>query len=407
MRTRRFVHHTKRLARRERRRFHRLRKHPFVVPVTTFLVLFFLTAALFIGLSGSTVGASDSRLVQVAVDGQVQTVPTRAQTVGDLLSRLNITLNEQDLVEPTLDTPIIEDDFRVNVYRAHPVTIVDGSKSLTTLTPYQEPRIIAEKAVFSLMAEDSVTFEQPDLKAGVIGQKVAINRATPIIINLYGTAAEVRTLGKTVGEALKDKSIQTLPGDTVSPALETPLVPGLQIFIVRIGKQVVTVEEAIPMPVETISDPAVPFGTTVVRQAGTPGKKLVTYEIETHNGAEVGRRVLQEVIASQPSKQVVARGTKVSLTGSKSDWLAASVISSSDYYAVDYIMAHESSWRPNAISANRCIGLGQSCGGALANACPNWASDPVCQLNFFDRYAKGRYGSWSKAYDWWTVNRWW
>ena len=401
---------TKRRWRNRQRRHHRwlqLRKHPFVVPVLTFLVLFFVTAFAFILLNGSTVGASDSRLVHLSVDGQSQIIPTRASTVGDLLKRLNIQVHDQDLIEPTQDTPILQDNLQVTVYRARPVTIFDQGKSITLLSPYQDARVVAEKAGISLFPEDDVKFQAPELKENVIGEKVIVTRATPITINLYGNVIATRTLAKTVREALKDKDIQTLPGDTVTPGPDTLLVPNMAVFIVRVGKQVVTQQEDIPMPVQTVPDPGLPAGQTVIRQAGSAGRKLVTYEVETKNGQESSRRVLQEVVAIQPVTQIVARGTKVTLSGSKGEWLAASRVGSGDYNYADYIMSHESGWRPDAISANRCYGLGQSCSGSLSGACPNWASDPVCQLNFFDSYAKNRYGSWGGAYNFWQANRWW
>ncbi len=404
-----FIDSKKRLAIAERkhRRWLELRNHPFIVPVTTFLVLFFVTAFAFVALGASTVGASDTRLVQLSIDGKTQTIPTRAPNVGDLLNRLDIVVNDQDLVEPAQDTPILQNDFHVTVYRARPVTIVDQGKTKTILSSYQDPRVVAEKAGFKLFTEDDVKFSAPELKERVIGQKVIITRATPITINLYGNVIATRTLAKTVRDALRDKNIQTLPGDTVTPGLDTLLVPDLQVFIVRVGKKVETKQEDIPAPVETVSDPSLPSGQTVVRQAGSPGRKLVTYEVEIHNGQEASRRVLQEVIATQPVPQIIAHGTKVTLSGSKAEWLAASRISSGDYNYADYIIGHESGWRPGAISANRCYGLGQSCSGSLSNACPDWANDPVCQLNFFDGYAKSRYGSWAGAYNFWTANRWW
>jgi hypothetical protein len=86
--------------------------------------------------------------------------------------------------------------------------------------------------------------------------------------------------------------------------------------------------------------------------------------------------------------------------------MAGAGINSSDYVYVDYIIGRESGWRPNAVSANRCIGLGQSCGGSLAGACPSWQTDPVCQLQFFSGYAR-KYGGWGGAYNFWVTNHWW
>jgi uncharacterized protein YabE (DUF348 family) len=393
--------------------FEGLKNHPFVVPVTTFLVLFFVTIVVFIGFSGGTVGAGDSRVVQITIDGKKQVLPTRASTVGDLLDRLNIKTRSEDIIEPAKDTQILDDNFTVKVDHAKPVIIIDGGRRQIAYSAGDTPQAIAQKAGITVYPEDKVTkqdaVDNPTevLKEGIAAEKVVISRAKPVNINLYGTPIAFRTQAQTVGDLLKEKNIKPIPGDSVQPAPETLLTDNILVFVLRQGKQVQNQEEIIPMPVETISDPSLGMGQTVVRQPGAPGKKVVTYEIELTNSKETGRKVLQEVIVSQPVKQVVARGSRVLLTGSKADWLAGSGIGGGDYGSADYIISHESGWRPGAVSGNRCIGLGQSCGSSLAGACPNWSNDPVCQLNFFDRYAKSRYGSWSRAYQFWTVNHWW
>jgi uncharacterized protein YabE (DUF348 family) len=142
---------TKKLAKQykaHKKRIIKFRKHPFIVPVATFIILFFITLAAFISFGGKTIGPGDARLVNVYVDGKQQTLPTRAPTVGDLLKRLNITLNEKDVVEPSADTQILEDNFQVNVYRARPVTVVEGDKKVTLLTTVDSPQRLATEAGF-------------------------------------------------------------------------------------------------------------------------------------------------------------------------------------------------------------------------------------------------------------------
>ncbi len=403
---------TKKLAKQykaHKKRIIKFRKHPFIVPVATFIILFFITLAAFISFGGKTIGPGDARLVNVYVDGKQQTLPTRAPTVGDLLKRLNITLNEKDVVEPSADTQILEDNFQVNVYRARPVTVVEGDKKVTLLTTVDSPQRLATEAGFKLNLEDRVVPSSPQsvMKEGTVGQQLQIDRAPTINLNLYGSVVTIRTWAKTVGDVLKEKNIVTQPNDIIQPSLTTMLLPGSTINVTNPNKQVITVEEPIPMPVETVEDPTLPVGANVIKIAGTPGKKVVTYEIHLENGKEVGRTVIQSITVAEPTKQTVAKGTKViTLTGSKADWMAGAGISSSDYVYVDYIIGRESGWRPNAVSANRCIGLGQSCSQSLANACPSWQTDPVCQLNFFNGYAR-RYGGWSGAYNFWQNNHWW
>jgi resuscitation-promoting factor RpfB len=401
----------------KRRSFHNLKNHPFLIPVTTFLVLFFVSMVAFVSLGGQTIGANDTKVVRLSVDGKQQVVPTRAQTVRDLVTRLDIEINEKDIVEPSLDTPIEDDNFSVNIYKSRPITIIDGDRRITTVTAAPTAQAVATQAGLEVYPEDKLekrtsSIEPEDIiREGLVAETVIINRATPTIINLYGTNIPVRTHAETVGEVLKEKKIQTLPDDVISPSLDTPLTPQTNVFIVRLGKQIDTKEEVIPAPVETVQDASVPAGTQVVKQQGSPGRKVVTYEIELQNGKEISRKVIQEVIAVEPVKQIIAKGNKVptiTVSGDRASLMLQAGIPSDQHGAADYIISRESGWRLNARNSGGCLGLGQACPGSkLTNVCPNYATDAICQLQFFNNYAVKRYGSWNAAYNFWVVNHWW
>jgi uncharacterized protein YabE (DUF348 family) len=404
--------------------FHGLKNHPLVVPVLAFLALFFLSSVGLVLVNSQTVTPSDLHSVSVAVDGETKTIPTRAKTVQDLLDRLNIEVNEQDIIEPSLDTKILEDNFTVKVLRARPVTIVDSGKRITVLSAHQQPRTVVEKAGIVMYPEDGIKQAEASGLGGqpIIGENIEVDRAQAASINLYGNSIAVRTRAKTVGELLAQKNIKPIEGDTVEPARDTPLSNNMQIFVVREGKKVITVEEVIPAPVTTIDDPNLAAGATVVKEAGTDGKKLVTYEVELRNNQEVGRKVLQEVTAVNPIKRVVSKGTKVLITGGRAEWLVAAGVSPDEYYAVDYIVGKESGWCPTkwqgeyggcpAFHGTPSGGIGYGLcqatpGSKMSTAGADWAVNPVTQLKWCTNYARTRYGSWTAAYNFWVVNRWW
>ena len=91
-------------------------------------------------------------------------------------------------------------------------------------------------------------------------------------------------------------------------------------------------------------------------------------------------------------------------------WIYEAGIAEQDVYYVDFIMTKESNWRSDAINSIGCIGLGQNCptNGVywLKEACPNWRSDPVCQLKRFTLYAS-RYNGWEGSYNKWLSQNWW
>lgn len=91
--------------------------------------------------------------------------------------------------------------------------------------------------------------------------------------------------------------------------------------------------------------------------------------------------------------------------GSPADWMAAAGIPEKDWGYVDYVVSRESGWNPNATNSSS-----GACGLVQALPCskvPGNGYDPVDNLKWADGYAKGRYGSWAGAYNFWISNHWW
>jgi resuscitation-promoting factor RpfB len=409
--------------------FHR---HPFVVPVVTLSFLFATTAAVFVYSGGRTIQPSDTHLVQLTIDGLQEDVPTRAKTVGELLEKQGLKVREGDVVEPAADTEIYEDGFRVNYYAARPVIIEDGGRTVFTRSAASSLYSVASSAGLRLYQEDRVVREPVTefITNGFAAEKITISRATPIALNLYGTPVTVRTHALTVGDLLKDKNIQLAEGDSVTPGVETLLSATPQVLVTRSGVQVATVEEVIAPPEQIVEDNSLSFGASVVRQKGVPGKKIVTYEISTVNGVEVGRKVMQTVVVQEPVKQVVARGKAVFIPEDKAVWMRAAGIAESDFAYVNYIISRESGWCPtkwqgqigycppyytdlHPITSGYGYGLGQATPAVkMSSFGADWQTNAVTQLRWADSYAKARtfggYGKgWAAAYNYWVANRHW
>jgi len=295
----------------------KLPRHSFMLFIVTFCLLVALFVGLFLQFGGQLVEAGNTKVVQVYRDGEQQIVPTKAETVGDLLERLDIVVTEKDIVEPSVDTVIDENGFSINIYNSRPVLIVEGEQSRVVETAQPTPRAIAKAAGLKVYPEDLIESTTVEIKTpiqaiqdGLVAEKVVIDRAIPVSLNLYDNKLPVRTRAKTVGELLDEKNIKLKEGDTLEPAASTVLSANTGIFIVRHGNKVETKEIEIPAPVETIENPDMVAGSQRVEEAGAPGRKVVTYEIELRNGEEVARRILQEVVATPPLKRVVIIGTQ-------------------------------------------------------------------------------------------------
>lgn len=404
---------------------HNWHRHPLFIPVATFMVLFIITMVTFVVTNGQPVTPSDSHTVILSYDKNKRTIPTRAATVGQLLEKAQVTLHEGDIVEPARDAKIEDDNFRINVYRAQPVLVMDGDRKTFAFSAASTPRAVVDQSGIKVYPEDVIQSKMTSgfLKDGGIGKTVMIERATPTHLNVYGTQLNVRTHAKTVQELLKEKNVKLEKDDIVQPALSTPLTQASQIFVTRSGTKIQTVEEPIAMQIEYVEDASLSFGSQAIRQAGSAGKKLVTYQIALTNDKETGRTVIQTVTVQDQVKQIVARGKAVSIPSDRSAIMAAAGLPQSDYPYADYIISRESGWCPTKLqgqygscpayapasipSGSVGYGLCQSTPGTkMASAGADWQTSAVTQLKWCTSYAS-RYGGWKGAYDFWLSHHWW
>jgi uncharacterized protein YabE (DUF348 family) len=247
---------------------------------------------------------------------------TTAPTVGAVLRRSDVKLGPGDIVEPNAATPIPKGPFNINVYRARPVLVVDGSNSYRLLSAYSSPQLLARAAGVKVFPEDTFATSVVTnfVQTSAIGEKVTIIRAKPFTVQVDGTTRQLRTQAVTVAAALKNAGISLGLKDTVSAPLSAPLTAGTALAITRVTQALVTLTRPIPRPVKTVRDPSVMQGQSSVTVVGSDGQTTSTYLIHYTNGVETGRDLVQVVSTTPPVAQVVTVGTKVLFEGSVEYW---------------------------------------------------------------------------------------
>ena len=255
-------------------------------------------------------------LIAIHDSAHEKSLITDEQTLRDVFKKSGIVLDKNDIVEPGLDDQLVASSYQVNIYRARPVTIVDGSQRIPIMTAYQTPAQIAKQAGIELHDQDKTTLMLSDdvVKDGTSLQLV-IERATPVQLVLYGTTATVYTRSTTIKQFLEEKHITLAKDDTISVALNDLIQPKMTIEVWHNGSQRATAEEQIASPVQLVQDANQPVGYEKITQQGQPGKKMVTYDIVMKNGHEVSRNKVEEVVVTQPTTTVKVVGAKPSFGG--------------------------------------------------------------------------------------------
>jgi hypothetical protein len=147
------------------------------------------------------------------------------------------------------------------------------------------------------------------------------------------------------------------------------------------------------------------------------GPKKPDYDAEVlaplHAAQAEAARKAAEAAAKRKGRRVKVAAPVVTaalVPGSHTDWMRAAGIAESDFGYVDYIISHESGWvaTKSNYRGSGAYGLGQALPASkMAPYGSDYLTNPVTQLKWADAYAKGRFGSWAKAYAYWTAHHYW
>lgn len=342
--------------------------------------------------------------------GEKVTLLTTKHNLGEALEEIGVTLSEYDTTEPGLDHELKEKHYYVTIYRARPVTILDGDAKYSILSAHREANKIVQDSGVEVRDEDildvALVFDQ---LSGFYVEQLNIQRAKKVQLDLYGEKTDVYTQASSVSEFLEEKGIVLGQKDKMSLSSQDAIGENTSLRIWREGVQTVTKKEKVDFDIEKVEDADQNIGYEKITTEGVRGEKKVTYEVKIVNGKEVSRKEIASVVTKKPVKQVMIVGTKSPLVpytggGDKTTWLTASNIPEDMWGYADAIVTRESTWNPNATNASS-----GACGLAQALPCSKVSGNPynpVDSLNWMNDYVNGRYGGWKQAYDFWNANHW-
>ena len=357
------------------------------------------------------------RLLTVHDGGVDRVILTRATNLSDAFKEADITLDPQDLVEPGLDHELVASNYDINVYRARPVTIVDGSVRQKVLSPYQTAPQIAQQAGITLYPEDQADVDVSTVNAGYqdVGLQVTVDRAMPFTFVLYGKTMTARTQATTVEAMLKEKDITLGANDRVSVDGSTAISPDLTVRVWREGKQTVTVDEEVGFETETIKDADRPTSYKEVKTPGTKGSRSVTYEVTVQDGQEVARTEIASLVTKEPVKQVEVVGSKLPTPTNPTEAQALGHQMMLDFgYGEDQwpclynLWMRESGWRTTAGNVSSgAYGIPQALPASkMAVYGADYLTNASVQITWGLNYIKGRYSTPCGAWDSFQAKGW-
>lgn len=356
--------------------------------------------------------------VTVFADGESRAITTNADTVEEVLNRADIPVDNQDLVEPSLDSDVSSDTFNINVYRARPVLLQDeNGDSEQIMTGERDKRSIAEQA------EDIDVYEEDELEINLItdfvntdyiGYEVLIERSTPVNLIVSGQEQTVRTHAETVAELFEEREMEVGDDDDVEPGLNQSITADMQIVLSRVGYETVTEEVEIEPSVEEIRDNDMPMGEEEVEAEGRPGIAEVTYDVKYKDGEEVRREEIDREVLEEPQDRVVVVGNHTEDYDSGDnrsigqDMAADRGWTGSEWNCLEQLWTRESNWDHTARNpTSGAYGIPQALLSTHTHLRgSDYMNDPAAQIEWGMDYIEGRYSTPCGAWDFFQSRNW-
>lgn len=267
-----------------------------------------IAVALFVAVTSFLVFEGTKKTVAMTLNGEQSEIRTHASTVGELLKHHNITVAENDLLTPSVNTEI-ENGLTIAWEKARPVTVTVDQETKTVMTTDLNVKDILAQAGVTVTEHDKVT-PAVDGKIGEDDQ-IKIEKAFEVTLVDGMDKKKVMSTSTTVADFLKQQEVKLNEFDRVEQRMEELVLPNDVVQVVRVEKVTDVVEEATKFAVETKKDSSLLKGTEKIVQKGENGTVSRTYEIIKENGKPVSRILKGEKVVKDPKTKVVAVGTKV------------------------------------------------------------------------------------------------
>lgn len=387
-------------------------------PTVTLVIslLFVAVGWWFVSQSPAKAQSGSGHLVTIYDRGEEQVLLSEGETIADALKQAGVTIDAHDVVEPTMSEKMVASEYHVNIYRARPVTVVDGAIREKIMTAHQTPEQIIQDAGIPLHTEDTTSLARStDFIGDGAGLQLSIDRATAFSFDLYGSTSEARTQGTTVGEMLKQKNISLGENDRISPDESTVITAGMSIRLWREGRQTITVEEPVAFTAEQIRDADRDYGYKAIQTPGQNGTRKATYDIEVQNGQEVRRTEIASIVITEPVKQIEVIGTKLPTPTSPSEnqilghaMMLEAGFGEDQWPCLYNLWMRESGWRTTAGNVlSGAYGIPQSLPASkMAAYGDDYLTNARPQIAWGLNYIKGRYATPCGAWESFGVKGW-
>lgn len=247
--------------------------------------------------------------VQVTQNGQKELIRTHADTIDELLSELDVTVQQHDELSHNLSDPV-EYGMDVSYIASKSINLaIDRNHTEEYFTTASTVEEFFEQEDLEFKERDELSHDPDALIED--GMDIEVQQAFQVNVNDGGDSKKIWTTASTVDELFQEEGITLSELDELNLNEEEELSSDKKVMITRVEKVTDVVEEEVDFTVETKKDNSLPKGEKKVVSSGEKGLITKEYEVILKNGEEASRELIKETVEEESKTKVVALGTKV------------------------------------------------------------------------------------------------
>lgn len=267
-------------------------------------------------VEGMVIRISAPREVTIIIDGVERQLQTPLKNPWDILTSAGIALDAADKIwvnSALADSAALPDwtvpALQIKIRRAIGLTVIDEGVEFHLVTAADNIGAALEDAGIALHPTDQATPALDSLPSA--GMTVVIKRAQPLKLLVDGVTIDARSNAALVGDALVELNAPLFGLDYVRPPAETAVSAGMTIEIVRVTEDIVSESEAIDFAVKSQLDDSLDLDDLAVLQEGRAGTQENRYRVRYENGIEAARELIESVVVEAPMEKIIAYGSRI------------------------------------------------------------------------------------------------
>ncbi|WP_308729194.1 transglycosylase family protein [Arthrobacter sp. MYb227] len=246
------------------------------------------------------------KTVAVAIDGQSQSVSTRAATVADVLKDSQIEVDSLDVVSPGLDAPIADGEA-IEIKRNKSVQVnIDGVDRVVHTTGLTVADVLKQLDV----DVKSDIAQSASVELAALSTPIDISTPKAVEIKVDGETKKLESTSPTVAEVLNEAKIKLGKDDELNVKPGDAITEGMAVKVTRIETKKVTETEKISHETKTVKDAKALEGTKKTVTKGVDGERTLTYTVTLRDGKEVSKDLDDKTVTTKAVTEEISVGTK-------------------------------------------------------------------------------------------------